>query len=169
VAIPKSQKIQFAASIFLLFVQCAQAHEHTLCKNNEIVIASCEIAKSNKKNISICASKSTETNQYTAYRYGDINKIELDYTASNSNPKNKIFRGTYTGASNQTTLYWFYNNSLMYQIEIPLTGVVELSVLDGKRQILSKKCKTNALGYPDLKHDFIIDKSSDEMLKVWLQ
>lgn len=38
-----------------------------------------------------------------------------------------------------------------------------------KPDIFSKKCKTNASGYPDLKHDFIINKNSDEMLEAWLQ
>jgi hypothetical protein len=136
----------------------------TLCKKEELILASSQIYQKNEKIFSICSDKQ---NKYLEYRFGTTEHIEFNYKVSSDKP-NKIYRGTYIGGSNQTTMFWFYNGNFLYRIEIPFTGVSEINVLKNKNKILNLKCINNAeRKYMNMKHPLLIDKSAEEMFEIW--
>jgi len=166
----KLKNTTFALKAGLLFsiFQVAHANDESLCNSNESIIAACQINGQQKKILSICSSPSKAKNKYVVYRYGALEKIEFNYLVNESN-RNKIYRGSYSGASNMTTLYWFYAGNYLYKVAIPLTGLVHLYVLNNGKKIFSKECTTNALGDIEIKNDLIIEKDSEEMFKIWLK
>lgn len=150
----------------------ARAHEvdvHglSLCAKDEVVVAACDLKGKPKKIVSICSSAPTAKDNHVVYRYGTKKKTEMTYLVDSNSNTNKIYRGTYFGGSNQTTVYWFKNNDFLYKIAIPGTGIVHLSALKNDRLILSKDCTSNSVGDIAAKNGLFIEKSSDETFEVW--
>lgn len=137
----------------------------TLCSDSELTLASSQIYKKTTKLFSLCSDKEKS---YVEYRYGSPEKVDFKYKSDDKNPKNIIYRGTYVGGSNQTTMFWFYNKDYLYRIEIPFTGVSKINVIQKTKKIAELKCNNNAeQDSLNIKHPFIKDKTSDEMFKIW--
>lgn len=137
----------------------------TLCSDSELILASSQIYIKNTKLFSLCSDKEKS---YVEYRYGSPKKIDFQFRSDETNPKNIIYRGTYVGGSNQTTMFWFYNKDYLYRIEIPFTGVSKINVIQKTKKIVELKCTNNAEeDSMNIKHLFIKDKTSDEMFKIW--
>jgi len=91
----------------------------------------------------------------------------MSYLVDGSDKEKRMYRGTYVGASNQTTLYWFKKGVYTYKVAIPGTGVGHLSVLKSDKLILSKDCTSNVLGDVEAKNNLFVEKSADETFEMW--
>lgn len=137
----------------------------TLCSESELTLASSQVYKKITKLFSICSDKQKS---YVEYRYGSPEKIDFEYRSDAKNPKNIIYRGTYIGGNNQTTMFWFYNKDYLYRIEIPFTGVSNINVIQKAKRIVELKCTNNAEeNYMNVTHEFVVDKSANDMFEIW--
>lgn len=143
------------------------AHAESLCTANEVVVAACFIKGKPQKVLSVCSSNVAAKASHVAYRFGTRKKTEMSYLVNGSDKGKRMYRGTYVGASNQTTLYWFNNGVYTYKVAIPGTGVGHLSVLKNDKLILSKDCSSNVLGDVETKNSLFVEKSADETFEMW--
>lgn len=83
------------AIIALLFAAPATAGE-SHCSNNERVIFSCPIAKSNKV-VSLCASPDlSKTKGHLAYRFGAVGNVELEHPSTPAGSAKKFRHAHYS-------------------------------------------------------------------------
>lgn len=114
----------------------------TLCSANEIDIASCQIAESKKRIVSICHD---EKKNKTEYRFGKRNKVELIQSFDASH---KLLRWKDLGTG--STYFGFKNNQTFYSLSIPqekneAKAFLEAFTNDGHSKF-QKSCTTNSFG-----------------------
>lgn len=120
------------------------------CNSNENVIFS---GTTGKKDVSICATPSKPPYSKIEYRFGDKEKVELAFEASEKNSK-KIFADyeTVSPRANATFL-WFQNGDTTYAVALCNGGDCKsdggLLVAKGKKVISKIKLKVDSTYFPE--------------------
>lgn len=132
-----------AMSIFSMFffagVAMAQDAEKTLCESSETIYFSCNLESSNKI-VSVCASRNSDPSHgYVKYRFGNLNKIDIEYPDKDVTPIN-VFRMTDASEGSMNGLHLkFIKNGYTYVVSSQSPG--ELYVASDRGIVFDKICK----------------------------
>jgi hypothetical protein len=146
----------------------AGIYAQSLCEKPEVIIGACTLKGKPAKTVSLCAAGPSSATQYVDYRFGTKTKIEMNHRVDTANTKNPLFRGTYMGGANQTTLVWFNKGIYTYKLAVPGTGVANLSVLKNGKQVFSKDCTSNVVGDIDTPNALLTSKDGEETFDMLL-
>lgn len=140
--------------------------EPSLCKSFEVSVVSCEVEGRQKKIISICASSDDHGKTFNNVRYlfGQKNNIQLEYSVTQSDTKNKMYRGVDNGT--YTTFFGFKNGAYFYVIGIPeerYGAKTFLNIYKYDKNISSLQCKTNSFGMKNLQTNLFTEVDGMEL------
>lgn len=140
------------SNVFILLFMFAQYSYANECRNNEVLIASCNISGEVPKIATFCANEKSETIRYTFSKNGSS-----DLTV-NFDEQHKLKRwvdlGTYT------TYFGFVRGAYSYVLLVPEEKPSAVAILEVKKNgdvISSKNCDTNSFGTQDIKMKTIDD------------
>jgi hypothetical protein len=145
--------------LFIYFVSVdAYASETTLCRINEIVIASCRLDEAKGRVVSFCAN--TNKNIVT-YRVGSNSDLEMDIKFSKRKPVSRwLDIGTYT------TYFGFRREAYSYVFGVPqesLGAKAFLEVIKNDKIIASLDCTDNSYGEKNIDSEAIISVGDDSV------
>ena len=130
----------------------AYSSEETLCKADEIMIASCQIDEKKSRNLSICSDSDKEK---IIYRFGRKNNIEMSVIFSRENRLSRwLDIGTYT------TYFGFRKGDYGYSFGVPQQTYGAKAFLDitwKDRLIQNHDCVGNSFGETNLLSAAVLD------------
>lgn len=156
------RNIKKLVSVFCIVIGLSASSlcaETTLCKTDEIMIASCLLNEKKQRILSLCSSADKLN---ISYRFGTRSKVELDVIFSNKEPVSR-----WVDVTTYTTYFGFRLKEYAYVVGIPQErygATAFLEVTKNDLGIMDRNCVENSFGEKNLRSDAIQDVE-DELVR----